>query len=112
MAGRARSPNHPTRSPSFRTPRRTGSSLRKPPARPLVVASDLDGTLLRPDGTVDDRSRRALAAVKDAGSLLVLCTARPPRWLHPIAQEIGHQGLAVCANGGIVWDLRAESVLE
>jgi hydroxymethylpyrimidine pyrophosphatase-like HAD family hydrolase len=77
-----------------------------------VVASDLDGTLLRPDGTVDDRSRRALAAVKDAGSLLVLCTARPPRWLHPTAQEIGHQGLAVCANGGIVWDLRTESVLE
>jgi hydroxymethylpyrimidine pyrophosphatase-like HAD family hydrolase len=77
-----------------------------------VVASDLDGTLLRPDGTVDERSRRALAAVKDAGALLVLCTARPPRWLHPIAQAIGHQGLAVCANGGVVWDLRTESVLE
>jgi hydroxymethylpyrimidine pyrophosphatase-like HAD family hydrolase len=77
-----------------------------------VVASDLDGTLLRPDGAVDDRSRRALAAVEDAGALLVLCTARPPRWLHPIAQAIGHQGLAVCANGGVIWDLRTEAVLE
>jgi hydroxymethylpyrimidine pyrophosphatase-like HAD family hydrolase len=77
-----------------------------------VVASDLDGTLLRPDGTVDERSRRALAAVEDAGALLVLCTARPPRWLHPIAQAIGHRGLAVCANGGVVWDLNSESVLE
>lgn len=77
-----------------------------------MVASDLDGTLLRPDGTVDERSRRALAAVEQAGALLVLCTARPPRWLHPIAQAIGHQGLAVCANGGLVWDLRTETVLE
>jgi Cof subfamily protein (haloacid dehalogenase superfamily) len=77
-----------------------------------VVASDLDGTLLRPDGTLDQRSRRALAAVEDAGAMLVLCTARPPRWLHPIAQAIGHQGLAVCANGGMVWDLRTESILE
>jgi hydroxymethylpyrimidine pyrophosphatase-like HAD family hydrolase len=77
-----------------------------------VVASDLDGTLLRPDGTLDQRSRRALAAVEEAGAMLVLCTARPPRWLHPIAQAIGHQGLAVCANGGMVWDLRTESILE
>jgi hypothetical protein len=77
-----------------------------------VVASDLDGTLLRSDGTIDERSRRALAAAQDAGALLVLCTARPTRWLRPIAQGIGHQGLAVCANGGVVWDLRTESVLE
>jgi hydroxymethylpyrimidine pyrophosphatase-like HAD family hydrolase len=77
-----------------------------------VVASDLDGTLLRSDGTVDDRSRRALASAQDGGALLVLCTARPLRWVHPIAHEIGHQGLAVCANGGVVWDLRTELVLE
>jgi HAD superfamily hydrolase (TIGR01484 family) len=44
--------------------------------------------------------------------VLVLCTARPTRWLRPIAQAIGHRGLAVCANGGVVWDLRTESVLE
>src|SRR5438045_9743352 len=103
MAGRARSPNHPTRSPSFRTPRRTGSSLRELPARPLVVASDLDGTLLRRDGTVDERSRRALAAVEHGGALLVLCSARPPRWLHPIAPSLGHGGLAVWSIGGVGW---------
>lgn len=77
-----------------------------------MVASDLDGTLLRLDGTLDQRSRRALAVVEEAGAMLVLCTARPPRWLHPIARAIGHRGLAVCANGGLVWDLRTESILE
>ena len=40
--------------------------------RPKVVACDLDGTLLRSDGTVDDRSRRAIASVEAAGSMFVL----------------------------------------
>lgn len=46
--------------------------------QPRAVACDLDGTLLRSDGTVDARTRRALAAVARAGALLVICTARPP----------------------------------
>lgn len=81
-------------------------------ARPQLVASDLDGTLLRSDGTLDKRSRRMLARVEDAGALLVLCTARPSRWMRPIAEAIGHRGVAICANGGVVWDLHTESVLE
>lgn len=77
-----------------------------------MVASDLDGTLLHTDGTVDARSKRALAAVEEAGALLVLCTARPARWMHPIAKAIGHHGIAICANGGLVWDVHRETVLH
>jgi Cof subfamily protein (haloacid dehalogenase superfamily) len=80
--------------------------------RPKVVACDLDGTLLRSDGTVDDRSRRAIASVEAAGSLFVLCTARPTRWMRPLGEALGHRGLAICANGGVVWDLHTESVVE
>jgi HAD superfamily hydrolase (TIGR01484 family) len=79
---------------------------------PRVVACDLDGTLLRSDGTVDQRTRRALARVEAAGALFVLCTARPSRWLGPLADELGHRGVAVCANGGLIWDMRSESVVE
>ncbi|HEY5429965.1 MAG TPA: HAD family hydrolase [Solirubrobacteraceae bacterium] len=79
---------------------------------PRVVACDLDGTLLRSDGTLDERSRRALAAVQGAGALLVLCTARPSRWMRPLAQATGHSGVAICANGAVVWDLHAEALLE
>jgi len=79
---------------------------------PKVVATDLDGTLLRSDGTLDQRSRRAIAAVEAAGSLVVICTARPTRWMRPLAQATGHHGVAICANGGIVWDLHTESALE
>jgi Cof subfamily protein (haloacid dehalogenase superfamily) len=79
---------------------------------PRLVACDLDGTLLRSDGTVDDRTRRAIARVEAAGSLFVLCTARPTRWMRPLGQALGHRGLAICANGGVVWDLHTESTLE
>jgi Cof subfamily protein (haloacid dehalogenase superfamily) len=80
--------------------------------RPKLVASDLDGTLLRSDGSIDDRTRRAVAAAEAAGALVVFCTARPARWLKPLADALGHRGVAVCANGAIVWDLHTESVIE
>jgi Cof subfamily protein (haloacid dehalogenase superfamily) len=79
---------------------------------PKAVATDLDGTLLRSDGSLDERTRRALAVVEESGALVVICTARPMRWMRPLAQATGHQGVAICANGGVLWDLHTESVLE
>ncbi|MFZ0383266.1 MAG: Cof-type HAD-IIB family hydrolase [Solirubrobacteraceae bacterium] len=79
---------------------------------PRLVASDLDGTLLRSDGTVDDRTRRAIATTEAAGATVVFCTARPHRWLKPLAEETGHRGIAVCANGAVLWDVHTESVIE
>lgn len=80
--------------------------------RPKLVACDLDGTLLRSDGTVDDRTRRAIATAEAAGAAVVFCTARPARWLKPLAEATGHRGAAICANGAVVWDLHTESVIE
>jgi Cof subfamily protein (haloacid dehalogenase superfamily) len=78
---------------------------------PKLVASDLDGTLLRSDGTVDDRTRRAIAVAEAAGATVVFCTARPARWLRPLAEATGHRGVAICANGAVLWDLHTESAL-
>jgi Cof subfamily protein (haloacid dehalogenase superfamily) len=82
------------------------------PTRPKAIATDLDGTLLRSDGSLDDRSRRALTAVEAAGAMFVICTARPARWMRPLAEATGHRGVAICSNGGVLWDLHTESVLE
>jgi len=79
---------------------------------PRLVACDLDGTVVRSDGTVSARTRAALARVEDAGASLVFVTGRPPRWLHPIAEQTDHRGLAICANGALVYDLHTEAVLE
>jgi Cof subfamily protein (haloacid dehalogenase superfamily) len=79
---------------------------------PRVVATDLDGTIVRTDGTVSERTAAALAAVEKAGALVVLVTGRPPRWVHQVAEAIGHTGLAICANGALVYDLHTEKVVE
>jgi Cof subfamily protein (haloacid dehalogenase superfamily) len=79
--------------------------------RPRVVATDLDGTVVRSDGTISLRTRAALVAARDAGALLAIVTGRPPRWLGGIAEATGHDGIAICANGALVYDLRSERVI-
>ena len=76
-----------------------------------LVASDLDGTLLRTDDTLSPRTRAAIHAVAEK-DVFVYATGRPPRWVHPVAELSGHRGLAVCSNGAIIIDLTDESVVD
>ena len=75
---------------------------------PRLIASDLDGTLLRSDGSLSPRTVRALADVQAAGYRVVLCTARPVRWVRPIAAQARAAGCAVCVNGAVIWDFSAD----
>lgn len=78
----------------------------------MLVACDLDGTLLRSDGTLDERTLAALASVECAGAMVVFCTARAPRWVAALARASRQRGVAVCVNGAVIWDLHTESVLQ
>ncbi len=82
------------------------------PRAPRLVASDLDGTLVRSDGTVSARSQAALARARGAGAAIVVVTGRPPRWMHMVAQQTGHFGIALVANGAAVYDLSSEMLLR
>jgi Cof subfamily protein (haloacid dehalogenase superfamily) len=77
-----------------------------------LVASDLDGTLLRTDGTVSPRTVQAVRALQEAGVRLVLATARPPRWLHELVDVVGEHGLAICSNGAFSYDVVERRVLS
>lgn len=79
---------------------------------PRLVATDLDGTLLGPDGTVSDRTRSALRAVEAEGIEIVFVTARPPRWLPGLTHCVGGHGRVVCLGGAAVWDLATGTALE
>jgi Cof subfamily protein (haloacid dehalogenase superfamily) len=79
---------------------------------PRLIATDLDGTLLRADGTIDPRTRRALSALRERGTATVLCTARPARWITELAASGGIAGPAVCANGAVLWDLEAGALID
>ena len=79
---------------------------------PRLIATDLDGTLLRSDGTLSRRSGAVLAATEEAGIEVVFVTARPPRWLDDLATAVGGHGIAICGNGAFVYDVAARRVIS
>lgn len=78
---------------------------------PRLIATDLDGTLLRDDGTVSARTAAALRAAAEAGIEVVFVTARPPRWLAGLTEHVAGHGVAICANGAAVIDVATREVL-
>lgn len=78
--------------------------------RPRLVATDLDGTLLDVEGHVTPRTRSVLAELDRIGVPVVFVTGRPIRWMEDLWVEVGEHGLAVCSNGGIVYDVADHSV--
>jgi Cof subfamily protein (haloacid dehalogenase superfamily) len=76
-----------------------------------LVATDLDGTLLRADGTISARTRHILRAVRERGVEVVVVTARPPRVARVVAERLGLDGLVICCNGALVFDLDAQVVV-
>src|SRR5579871_6208537 len=77
-----------------------------------LIATDLDGTLLRQDKLISSRTLQALERAKALGAMLVLVTGRPPRTFLPIARELGVSGLAICSNGAIIYDLDQEAIIQ
>ena len=61
-----------------------------------LIASDLDGTIIGRDGKISDRTVRAFQDAALAGVEIVFVTGRPPRWLDPLRERIGHEGKVIC----------------
>jgi Cof subfamily protein (haloacid dehalogenase superfamily) len=76
-----------------------------------LLGTDLDGTLLRSDSTVSARTKRALERAAESGLLVAFATGRPPRWLLEVANATGHTGVAVAANGAVLFDLATDTVI-
>ncbi|MFB7515699.1 HAD family hydrolase [Streptomyces sp. NPDC056144] len=68
-----------------------------------LVATDLDGTLLRPDETISTRTREALAAATEAGAVHIVVTGRGAPWTRHILDDLGYEGIAVCGQGAQVY---------
>ncbi|MBB2994978.1 HAD family hydrolase [Paeniglutamicibacter cryotolerans] len=77
-----------------------------------MIASDLDGTIIRPDGTISPRTVAAFEAARASGIHIVFVTGRPFRWLAPVSAAFGHLGTVICSNGAVVYDLEAERLIE
>jgi hydroxymethylpyrimidine pyrophosphatase-like HAD family hydrolase len=77
-----------------------------------LVAVDLDGTFLNPDGMVSERGARAVRAARSDGLYVVPVTARAPWATWDIARAAGFGPLGVCGNGAVVCDLYRSEVLD
>lgn len=82
------------------------------PASPRLIAIDLDGTLLRSDGSISVRTRGALGSAVAAGIQVVVVTGRPARHVRQI-EGADHLGdLAICLNGALVYHLGRQAVVD
>ncbi len=67
-----------------------------------LLALDIDGTLLRRDGTLDPRDREAIARARGAGLAVTLCTGRIWSGTAALAAALGIELEVVCADGSSV----------
>ncbi|BCW08843.1 MULTISPECIES: Cof-type HAD-IIB family hydrolase [Paenarthrobacter] len=77
----------------------------------LMIALDVDGTLVDHDGHMTQEVRSAAQAVVAKGHDVMIATGRSLNATLPIIQQIGmERGYAVCCNGGVT--LRLDPALE
>jgi hypothetical protein len=77
-----------------------------------LVATDLDGTLLGPDGALSARTVAAVRAVHAAGITVVAATGRSHHTALPRVAPAGVVRYLVCSNGASLYDCSAGSVLD
>lgn len=70
--------------------------------RRRLLALDLDGTLLRRDGTVDPRDAAAIRSARDAGVHVTLATGRLVHGTLATAQALELDGAIVCGDGATI----------
>lgn len=77
-----------------------------------LIAIDLDGTLLGPDGSVSDRNRAAIDRARKRGLHVVIATGRAVvECLDPLRQ-IGNTGSMIGAGGAVLSDVPTQRTVE
>jgi hydroxymethylpyrimidine pyrophosphatase-like HAD family hydrolase len=76
-----------------------------------AVALDLDGTILRPDGSCSETTQQAIRLLANEGFTVVFVTARPPRDIFDLASSTGIVSVSACCLGGVLVDLRSQELI-
>jgi len=75
----------------------------------MMIALDLDGTMLRRNGLVSPAVRQAVREVAEAGVHVVIATGRPIAATMPIVSHLRlERGFAVCSNGAVTIELHPD----
>ena len=76
-----------------------------------LLALDVDGTLLRRDGTVHPDDRAAIARVAARGVAVTIVTGRLYSGTHHVARGVGLTGPIACVDGSHIVDLEGDAAL-
>jgi Cof subfamily protein (haloacid dehalogenase superfamily) len=72
------------------------------PARITAVVSDVDGTLVRRDKSLSERTISSVARLRDAGTAFALVSSRPPRGMTALIERLGISTFVAGFNGGVI----------
>lgn len=77
-----------------------------------MITIDLDGTLLRSDGSVSDRTVRTLQAVRDKGVVVAIATGRMYQTARPYGERLGlGDSPLLLFAGGLIETLESKKIL-
>ena len=76
-----------------------------------LILIDSDDTLKKSDGTISERSRKAIRDNRKAGNIVVICTARPRYQTLEVMRDSDANCIVVSSNGAEIYDSRKEQVL-
>jgi Cof subfamily protein (haloacid dehalogenase superfamily) len=76
-----------------------------------LIVTDLDGTLLDPNGKVHEVDAEAVRRLRSLGVIVTICTGRMYSGTRAIARELGISGPVACVDGCHIVDGRTDATL-
>lgn len=76
-----------------------------------LILIDSDDTLKKSDGTISERSKKAIRDNRKVGNIVVICTARPRYQTLEVMRDSDANCIVVSSNGAEIYDSRKEQVL-
>lgn len=79
---------------------------------PLLIVSDIDGTLITSEERVPGRLRAVLGRAVEKRCAVALATGRPHRWLFPVLEQLPVRPVCATANGAVLYDPAEDAILR
>ncbi len=78
----------------------------------MMIASDIDGTILPHKGKISDKNKKAIRYFEENGGIFTLVTGRSIVAAKYIAEEIGISVPLVVDNGALIYDFKTDEILH
>ena len=77
-----------------------------------LFCSDFDGTLVRPDGTISERTKEEIARFTQAGGIFTVVTGRMTSSIVARVKEFAEDGIVVSYQGAVVSEIKSGKILK